>query len=287
MSKTVLITGCSSGFGHAAALYFARQGWNVIATMRVPKDGGPLARFPNILVTRLDVQDPDSITRAIADGIERFGNIDAVVNNAGFGLFGVFEAAAEAKMHEQFDVNVFGLMRVTRAILPHFRARRSGTIINITSGAGVFGLPMISLYTATKFAVEGFSESLSYELSALGIAVKIVEPGGVLDTGFGDRSGSESQELNPIADYDNFNAAAAKIFANLRGQRLATSEDVARVIFEAASDGSNRLRYVATDDIVPLVKARRETTEDTYMTMMRARFPVAECEGCAGNADVR
>jgi len=287
MSKTVLITGCSSGFGHAAALYFARQGWNVIATMRTPKDDGALAGFPNILVSRLDVQDQDSITQAIAGGIERFGSIDAVVNNAGFGLFGVFEAASEEKIQEQFDVNVFGLMRVTRSILPHFRSRRSGTVINVTSGAGVFGLPMISLYTASKFAVEGFSESLSYELAALGITVKVVEPGGVLETGFGARSGAEAQELNPITDYDAFNAAAAKTFAGLRSQRLATSEDVAKVIFEAATDGSNRLRYVATEDIAPMVKARRETSEDIYMAMMRARFPFAACEGCTaeGAAD--
>lgn len=272
MTKTALITGASSGFGKAAAAQFARKGWNVVATMRRPVSEPALARLDHVLVTRLDVQDRDSIDEAIAAGIARFGRIDAVINNAGFGLFGLFEATAREKVQEQFDVNVFGVMDVVRAILPHFRAEQGGLIINVSSGAGVFTLPMLSLYCASKFALEGFSEALAYELASQGIVVKIIEPGGVVGTNFGKRSGEEAARNAPLADYDAFVARTNAIFADLRTQRLATEEDVAEVIFAAATDGTDRLRYVATDDIVPLVKARRETSEEDYIAFMRSRF---------------
>jgi NAD(P)-dependent dehydrogenase (short-subunit alcohol dehydrogenase family) len=272
MTQTVLITGASTGFGQSAAQHFAAQGWNVIATMRAPADGAALARLPNVLVEHLDVQDPASIDAAISAGIGRFGRIDVLVNNAGFGLFGIFEATSRVKIQEQFDVNVFGVMDVTRAMLPHFRDNRAGVIVNVSSGAGVFGLPMVSLYTASKFALEGFSESLSYELASQGIAVKIVEPGGVLSTSFGKRSTEEAGHADTPADYDAFVASTHEVFARLRGARLATSEHVAAVIFEASSDGTDRLRYVATEDIAPLVKARRETNEHDYIALMRSNF---------------
>ncbi|HEY0197872.1 MAG TPA: SDR family oxidoreductase [Rhodanobacter sp.] len=273
MRKTVLITGASSGFGKSAAQLFAGQGWNVIATMRTPSAGAELATLDNVLVTRLDVQDEASIAQAIAAGIERFGRIDVLVNNAGYSLFGVFESTPRAKIREQFDVNLFGVMDVTRAMLPHFRRNKAGVIVNVSSGAGVFGLPMISLYNATKFALEGFSESLSYELLSQNIVVKIVEPGGVVATEFGARMSSEAAHMPEApGDYSRFLAGTLKVFDGLRAARLATPEDVAQVIFEAASDGTDRLRYVATKDIEPLVKARRETSEDEYIAMMRSQF---------------
>jgi NAD(P)-dependent dehydrogenase (short-subunit alcohol dehydrogenase family) len=273
MTQTVLITGCSTGFGEATARHFAAQGWNVVATMRRPEAGKALAELDNVLVTRLDVEDAASIESAIAEGIARFGAIDVLVNNAGYGLFGIFESTPREKILEQFAVNVFGVMDVTRALLPHFRARRSGAIVNISSGAGVFALPMISLYNASKFAMEGFSESLSYELADLGIRVKVVEPGGVLSTGFGARSAAEASAGAVIDDYAPFAAGAAKVFDGLRNSRaLATAEHVAGIIFEAATDTSDRIRYVATEDIRPLVAARRETSEDEYLAFMRERF---------------
>ena len=175
MKKTVLITGASSGLGKTAAKYFAGNGWNVVATMRSPDREKDLASLNDVLVTRLDVQDRDSISAAIEAGIARFGKIDVLINNAGFGLFGVFETISREKVQEQFDVNVFGVMEVTRAILPHFRKTKGGLILNISSGAGIYTLPLISLYCATKFALEGFSESLAYELTSQNIVVKIIE----------------------------------------------------------------------------------------------------------------
>jgi NAD(P)-dependent dehydrogenase (short-subunit alcohol dehydrogenase family) len=273
MTQTVLITGCSTGFGEATARLFASRGWQVIATMRNPEAGAALAAIDNVLVTRLDVQDRSSIDGAIAEGLARFGRIDALINNAGFGLFGVFEETPRAKVMEQFEVNVFGLMDVTRALLPHFRAQRAGVIVNISSGAGVFTLPMISLYSGSKFALEGFSESLAYEVAQLGIQVKIVEPGGVTSTGFGARSGQELAGAHAIADYAPFLQAAGEIFDGLRAARAgSTSEEVAEVIFTATTDGTDQLRYVATDDIKPLVTSRRETSEVEYLGMMRQTF---------------
>src|SRR5262245_11671481 len=240
--------------------------------MRRPQVGAALADLENVLVTRLDVQDRGSIHDAVEAALARFRRIDVLVNNAGFGLWGVFEATPRKKLLEQFEVNVFGLMDVTRAILPHFRANRSGVIVNISSGAGVYGLPLISLYTASKFAVEGFSESLSYELADLGIAVKIVEPGGVTSTGFVQRSGKEAAATDVPADYAAFVEAANRVFAGLAASRAgATSEEVAEVIFTAATDGTDQLRYVATDDIRPFVAARRETSEAEYLAFMRGR----------------
>lgn len=272
MKKTVLITGGSSGFGKMTAKLFARNSWHVVATMRQPREQTDPVNTNDVLVTRLDVQDRDSIGKAIEAGIARFGRIDALINNAGFGLFGVFEATSREKIQEQFDVNVFGVMDVTRAILPHFRKNKGGLIINVSSGAGIFALPMISLYCASKFALEGFSESLSYELASQNIVVKIVEPGGVISTNFGKRSGQEALRNASIADYDEFVTRMNAVFAGLRGERKATETDVAKVIFEAATDETNQLRYVATGDILPLVKARRETSEKEYIELMRARF---------------
>jgi NAD(P)-dependent dehydrogenase (short-subunit alcohol dehydrogenase family) len=272
VTRTVLITGCSTGFGEATARLFAARGWNVIATMRRPEAGAALAAIDHVMVARLDVQDQASIDSAIAQGIARFGRIDVLVNNAGFGLFGVFEATSRQRVLEQFEVNVFGLMDVTRAILPHFRSNRSGVIVNISSGGGVFALPMTSLYNASKFALEGFSESLAYELASLGIKVKIVEPGGVLSTDFVRRSSREAGEAEALPDYGPFVTAVEAAFEGLRASRAgATSEQVAEVIFTAATDQTEQLRYVATDNIKAWVAARRETSEDEYMAFMRAR----------------
>jgi len=244
-----------------------RKGWNVVATMRSPKE------LPGAFVVELDVQKPETIARAVDSSLAKFGAIDVVVNNAGYGLFGLFESTSSEKVLEQFEVNVFGVMNITRAVLPHFRARRGGRFVNISSGAGVFGLPMISLYNASKFALEGFSESLSYELGALGIGVRIVEPGGVLETRFGQRSAQESEGAPSPVEYGPFLEQAQAAFARLRASRAgasdSTSAQVAEVIYRAATDETEQLRYVATSDIAPLVKARRETSEAEYLRLMR------------------
>ena len=159
-----------------------------------------------------------------------------------------------------------------------FKLKLADVIINVTSGAGIFGLPMLSLYCASKFAVEGFSEALSYELASQNIGVKLVEPGGVVSTNFGKRSGTEAAQSATIADYEAFVAGANATFAGLRASRRATEEDVAKVIYEAATDGTTQLRYVATADIVPWVKMRRETSEAEYIAFMRSQLLTTKSE---------
>ncbi|QGY32449.1 SDR family oxidoreductase [Pantoea cypripedii] len=272
MSQTALITGCSSGFGLATAQLLASRGWNVIASMRQPADSC-LEEQENILITRLDVQDRHSIDAAITAGLQRFGTIDAVINNAGWGINAVFEEVPRKSIQEIFDVNLFGVMDVTRAILPQFRANRKGTILNVSSGVGVFGLPLATLYNASKFALEGFSESLSYELEGLGIRVKIVEPGAVPDTEFSRKSRARSAEYAVIEDYNHFREEIALLYQGFRSRADADAViKVAAGIFDALTDDSNQLRYVLTDDIKPFINARRSSTEEEYMTFMRSVF---------------
>lgn len=279
-TRTLLVTGASSGIGKATAKLFAEHGWNVVATMRKPEASEPLGPAERVWTTRLDVQDRDSISAAIAGGIERFGAIDALVNNAGFGLYGLFETTPRHKIQEQFDVNVFGVMDVTRAMLPHFRKNGGGTIVNVSSGAGMFTIPMLSLYCASKFALEGYTEALAYEAASQNVAVKLVIPhGGVSSTQFGERSAGEhvsglTAVNEPVQrDYAAFVDATNAAFAAMRSGISMSSLDVARVIFEAVTDGKEQLRYLVGDDERGFVKARRELTEQGYIDFMRSRFP--------------
>ncbi|GAB3768262.1 SDR family oxidoreductase [Spirosoma horti] len=272
MNKTIILTGASSGIGKAAAKKFAAEGWNVIATMRNPEQEQELTQLPNVLVTRLDVQDPASIDSAIQQGLDRFGKIDAVVNNAGYGQNGVFEAISPEQIQQQFDVNVFGVMNVIRALLPHFRQQKSGLILNISSGAGRYTLPLISLYAASKFALEGFSEALSFELSTLNIIVKIVEPGGT-ETNFSNVTREQFAHDPTLADYTPFTEAAGKMFAGMVATRLVTADDVANTIYSAATDDTDTLRYaVGNDDFHKRLTARAELPDQTYINVIREGF---------------
>ena len=234
---------------------------------------GRVAPPENLLVTKLDVQDRDSIARAIESGLARFGRIDALINNAGFSLGGVFEGIPREKIQEQFAVNVFGVMDVTRALLPHFRKNQSGLIINLSSRAGLVGLPLNTLYCASKFALEGFSEALAYELASQNIIVKLVEPsGGVRRTDFGKRVAAERAQTVAPVDYDGFIARANAAYTGLAAKRMATADEIAQVIYGAATDGTNRLRYFCGEDTGDLVKARRELPEEKFLDLMRSRF---------------
>lgn len=272
MNNTVLITGASSGIGKAAAKKFAAEGWNVVATMRSPEKEQELTQLSNILVIRLDVLQPNTIADAIAEGIARFGRIDAVVNNAGYGQNGIFEAMTPEDIQQQFDVNVFGVMRVIQAILPHFRARKEGLILNISSGAGRFTLPLLSMYAASKFALEGFSEALSYELSSVGITVKIVEPGGT-DTNFSNVALQQFAHNPVLTDYQEFIDASGKLFASMIGAKLVTAETVADVVYTAATDGTATLRYaIGNEDFTKRLAARQQLPDQEYVNSVRQAF---------------
>lgn len=272
MEKCVLITGASSGIGKETARYFAAKGWKVIASMRSPEKEEELTKLDNVLVQQLDVEDMVSIETAIQNSIARFGHIDVLINNAGYGQMGIFEAMTPRQVVRQFDVNVFGVMNTIRAILPHFRDRKDGIILNVSSGAGKFTLPTLSMYAASKFALEGFSEALSFELSTLNIKVKIVEPGGT-ETNF-SKVGSGEFAVDPaLTEYQPFLEAAGKMFQDIRNARLVTAEDVAAVIFDAVTDGTDTLRYViGNDDFMRRINARQQMADQDYVNSIRQGF---------------
>lgn len=269
MSSTILITGGSSGIGKATAQYFHDKNWNVIATMRTPADGADLAALANVLVTRLDVTDAESIQAAVAAGVERFGRIDVLFNNAGYGAYGVLEATPIDAIRRQFDTNVIGLLEVTKGVLPQFRAQGSGLVINVSSIGGRMTFPLGSLYHGTKFAVEGISEALAWELESIGAAVKIVEPG-MVATDFGGRSFDFSNDES-LAEYQPLVAGVFGAFegmaANASSPRL-----VAEVVFDAATDSSDRLRYPAGPDAEMLLAARSEHDDATFLDMQRTQL---------------
>ncbi len=264
MKKTILITGTSSGIGKATAIHFQQKGWNVIATMRTPEKETELNKLENVQLERLDVLDLESIDQAIKNGISSFGKIDAIVNNAGYGAYGPLESFPRENIIKQFNTNVIGLMDVTKAIIPHFRANKDGVIINISSIGGQITFALGSLYHGTKFAVEGISESLHYEMKEIGVKVKIVEPG-MIATDFGGRS--FDFQAGEIADYQPIIGALMKQWQNPDNTSSAASL-VAGVIYTAVTDDSEQLRYRAGDDANFLLDSRKKMTDDEFFSMM-------------------
>jgi NAD(P)-dependent dehydrogenase (short-subunit alcohol dehydrogenase family) len=264
MKKTVLITGASSGFGRTTVKLFHQKGWNVIATMRSPEKESELSAIPGVLVTRLDVTDKHSISEAIQAGIRQFGQIDVLVNNAGFGTLGALEAASEEVIRQQFEVNFFGLIEVTKAVLPGMRAHKDGVIINVSSIGGRLTFPFCTLYHATKFAVEGLTESLQYELNPLGIRLKLVEPGGY-KTDFAGRS-MDIFGVDGIAGYQEpFDRFLGKLAQWPMSENLG---EVAEAIYEAASDGTEKLRYPVGQEVAPMLEARHQMDDMAFKKMM-------------------
>ena len=273
MASTVLITGCSSGIGAATVRRFAKAGWNVAATLRNPSSvsfedaGGTVATFA------LDVTDQASVDAAVAAASARFGAIDVLINNAGYGLFGPFESASEADIRRQFQTNVEGVFAVTRAVLPQMRERGSGVIINVASLTGLVAMPLYSLYAASKYAVVGFSESLSHELAPFGIRVKVIAPGSVA-TDFSGRSQMRTFEGDGGAYAGPIGKVLATFDAN-RGSAGSTAEQLADALFGAATDGSGQVRYVVGADAAALMQARKEIGEEALIGAIRQRFGLA------------
>lgn len=240
MERVILITGASSGIGKETVKLFQAKNWKVAATMRSPEAAEDLKKIADVECIRLDVTDAASIKTAVAEVLERFGSIDAVVNNAGYGLLGPFEPATQEQVERQFQTNVLGLFNVCREIIPYFREQKGGTIVNISSLGGRMAFPFSSLYNATKFAVEGFSESLQYELEPFNIRVKVIEPGPI-KTDFYSRSRDVARKEG-LTVYDH-RLEPFLAFMDKGGNEAPDGSAVAEVIYDAVTDGSRKLRY--------------------------------------------
>lgn len=271
MTQTIFITGASSGIGKATASYFHDRGWNVVATMRDPAQGAALSALPGVLVTRLDVTDGASITSAVDAALQRFGTVDVLLNNAGYGAYGPLEAFDLDGIRRQFDTNVIGLIETTKAFLPHMRSRREGTIVNISSVGGRMTFPLGTLYHGTKFAVEGLSEAMHFELEPLGIRVKIIEPG-FIATDFAGRS-FDFRHSPDLADYQ---PVVDKLFAVLGSAEMTAASSpaltVSEAIWTAVTDGTDRLRYTAGPDAKALMAARSTQDDATFISGIKVQF---------------
>ncbi|WP_189930381.1 SDR family oxidoreductase [Streptomyces sulfonofaciens] len=248
--KTILITGASSGYGRESALYFHSRGWNVVAAMRTPRPD-VLPESDRLRVLELDVTEPASVTAAF----EAAGPLDALVNNAGIPSIGVFEGTPMTRVREVFETNTFGVMATTRAVLPQFRRRGSGVVINVTSSVVLGHMPLSAVYKASKMAVEGFTASLALELAPFGVRARTVEPGACLTTNFAATAthGSSPEELVP-APYAAF---AKKAMDDFTGQDVFTKEsDVAETVWRAVHDTTGQLRFPAGPDAVMLAQAK-------------------------------
>jgi NAD(P)-dependent dehydrogenase (short-subunit alcohol dehydrogenase family) len=245
--NTVLITGCSSGYGLATARRFHDEGWSVIATMRTPRED-VLPQSDRLRVLPLDVTDAASVAAVANDA----GPIDVLVNNAGIGAIGAFEATSMQTVRELFDTNTFGVMAMAQAVIPQMRTRRSGVIVNVTSSVTLTAMPLAAAYTASKAAIEGFTGSLALELGFFDVKVKLVEPGYGPSTRFTSNGAERMAGMIPT-EYEAFAAPIMSSFG--QPDVVTTPEDVAAVVYAAATDTSSRLRFPAGADAVALAQS--------------------------------
>lgn len=267
MSKTIFITGASTGLGRATALLFAKNGWKVIATMRNPEKAIGFEEIENIKLLPLDVTNLEQVDSTSAQAIAQ-GPIDVVFNNAGYGLAGPFEGASDEQIQRQLNTNLLGVMRVTQAFISHFRERKDGMFITTTSIGGLVTLPFNSVYHATKWALEGWSESLAFELNPMGIGVKTVSPGGIA-TDFGGRSLDVTQH----EAYAEPMQKVLSVFMDPERQKnYSTPEQIAEVVYEAATDGKTKLRYPAGADAIAMYEQRNQVGDEMFREGIRQAF---------------
>jgi len=251
MQKTIFITGASAGLGKATAKLFQAKGWNVIATMRNPEKETELTQLANVTLLPLDVTNTEQIKTTVANAIT-IHTIDVVFNNAGYGLMGALEAFTDEQILQQINTNLLGVLRVTQAFIPYFREKKSGVFISTTSMGGLLAFPLHSIYHATKFGVEGWSESMSFELGLHNIKIKTVAPGGI-STDFLGRS--LDKNLHP-----DYTGLEDKLFTVMDAMMdaAATPEQIAEVVFEAATDDKDQVRYIAGQDAKATYERRLE-----------------------------
>lgn len=273
--KTVLITGCSSGFGKLTAKYFHKNGWNVIATMRTPEKESELTNLSNVLVAKLDVTDQKSVSAAIAAGVVKFGGIDVLVNNAGISGMGVFEQWDKQEIAATFETNVFGVMRVIKEVLPIMRKQQSGVIINISSAAGLIGAPFSSVYSAAKFAIEGLTEALSLEYAPFNIKTKVIAPGAYetnLFTSINNRilgNGDEQIRNYSLKLGKRMNATIEQM--RQQGDQESDPQEVAEKVYECATEDTP-IHNVSGDDVQAVLHMKKTMSEDELMKTISDMF---------------
>jgi short-subunit dehydrogenase len=266
MKKTILITGASSGIGEAAVSYFAKNNWLVFATMR-NTENNIFHNNLNVIVLELDVTDKKSIKKGVENVLEKCLKLDAIINNAGYGGFGAFELSTALQRQQMYDVNVFGVMNVIEEVLPHFRQHKSGTIVNVSSIGGLMTYPLFSIYHSTKWALEGFSESLHFELKQFGIKVKIIEPGAT-------KSNFSTRSLVVFEDKSNTDYDLYMKKLQVKSEKtFATAIDplaIAKVMYKAVNDNSSKLRYpVGNQKSIFLVILRKLLPTSFFIKFIR------------------
>jgi NAD(P)-dependent dehydrogenase (short-subunit alcohol dehydrogenase family) len=271
MAKSIFITGTSTGLGRLTAIHFAKKGWNVAATMRSPEKETEFTAFPNIKVFKLDVTQQDTITTAVEDAVAAFGTIDVIVNNAGIGMYGALELTNDTDINKQFAVNVKGVINVIRTFLPHLRANRSGKIINISSVMGIStALPLGSLYNMSKFALEGLTEGLTFELKPLNIDLHLVEPGG-FGSAFGENITFSKSEA--IKDYDVITNKVSAVLTAASGKGMkVTAQPIVDEIYALATGKSTAFRTVVGKDAKMVVFLRKVLPIKTFLNLLGKKF---------------
>jgi NAD(P)-dependent dehydrogenase (short-subunit alcohol dehydrogenase family) len=270
--KVAIVTGSSSGIGLESALLLARNGYTTYATMRSPEKGASIiaaAQKDNLPVNviQLDVTDDSSVQNAKNHIISESGRIDILVNNAGYGLSGALEDLSMDEIKDQFETNLFGLMRVTQSVLPAMRKQRSGRILNLSSGAGIFGYPGGSAYVSTKFAVEGLSESIAYELEPFGIKVILIEPG-FIKTNFSNAAIKARRAQDPASPYSDMIQKTMVTMMELE-KNASPAELVANAILDAATNPNPQLRYLVGKDVESWATSKKNMDDLEFFNMMK------------------
>jgi len=266
-SKTIFVTGASSGLGRATAKLFASKGWKVIASMRDPTKEKELGDTSGITLMVLDVTDPHQIEN-VAEQVVTSGGVDVVFNNAGYGLAGALEGLTDEQILRLVNTNMLGTIRTTKAFLQHFREKRAGLFINTTSLGGLVAFPFNSIYHATKWAIEGWSESMAFELNQFGIGIKTIEPGGIRTDFF-----TRSLDTGRHPAYDALvNKFMGMISDPKQMATYSTPEQIADVVYEAATDGKDQLRYVAGTDAKSMYAMRLQLGEEAFRKAMAQQF---------------
>ncbi len=270
--KVDIVTGSSSGIGFETSLLLARSGYVTFATMRDLRKGGLLKKIVikeeiPLTVSPLDVTDQYSVSKGIGSIFRKAGRIDILINNAGYGLTGAFEDLSIEEIRSQYETNFFGLIRTTQAVLPIMRDQKSGIIINISSGLGRFGIATNSAYVSSKFAVEGLTESISYELEPFGIRTIIIEPG-IIKTNFLNSSKLARKARDPNSPYKNFMQNSEKGINKLNesGQDPGI---VANIIKESIEDTNPRLRYLAGKDVEQIMEIKNKLSDEDFHSMLK------------------